>query len=275
MTQYWITERATAAARRRDHQGPKGANSDDGATSIGGKHHRLAGGVARRRSPVTVGAGGVIDVENPAIGELVAELRAAGVDQVDEAVLAARRVFDSGVWRDRFTRRDCLLGLADLVEHHRSELTRSSSPKSARRLRCARALQVAEPIAMLRYFAELAVVDRTRFLGRSPDAPHSEAVIKYQPCGVVAAVTAYNYPLLFAAVKLGAALAAGCTAVLLPSFQTPLATLFLAQLCGKAGFPDGVVNIVAGDAECARALTSHPWLTRSPSPVPPRSAAKS
>jgi aldehyde dehydrogenase (NAD+) len=198
-----------------------------------------------------------IEVENPATAQPVASLATASSDQVDLAVMAARRAFDAGVWRDPSKRRECLLTLADLMDEHRVDLTQLVITEVGTPITLCETLQVAEPISMLRYFADRAVVDRTRHLGVSQQEPRSDAVVRYEPTGVVAAVTAYNYPLLFAAVKLGAALAAGCTAVLLPSYQTPMATLFLGELCLKAGFPDGVVNFLVGGVDTARALTSH------------------
>jgi aldehyde dehydrogenase (NAD+)/betaine-aldehyde dehydrogenase len=74
----------------------------------------------------------------------------------------------------------------------------------------------------------------------------------------VAAVTAYNYPLTLAVHKLGAALAAGCTVVLMPSPRTPVATLLLARAIADSSLPPGVVNIIVGGADVGRALTSHP-----------------
>jgi aldehyde dehydrogenase (NAD+) len=208
------------------------------------------------------GGGMTIEVDDPAIGQPVTSVSAASVEQVDAAVLAARHAFDSDVWRDAAKRRACLLALADLMDRHRFALTSMVVTEVGTPIALCESLQVSEPIAILRYFAELATVDRTRMLGRTDNPSPSEAVILYQPSGVVAAVTAYNYPLLFAAVKLGAALAAGCTAVLLPSFQTPMTTLRLGELCRAAGFPDGVVNVLAGGVDTARALTSHPGVDK-------------
>ena len=74
----------------------------------------------------------------------------------------------------------------------------------------------------------------------------------------MAAITAFNYPILIGATKIGAALAAGCTAVLLSSPQAPLAVLLLGNLIRRAGFPPGVVNVLAGGADVGRALTEHP-----------------
>ena len=208
------------------------------------------------------GEGEEIRVADPATEEILATVGGATGGQIEEAIAAARSAFESGYSRAPHERRRMLLALADLMERDRDELTRMVVSEVGTPVALCASLQVAEPIAVLRHFADLALVDRTRYLGPADGPPRSDAFIRYEPSGVVAAVTAYNYPLLFAAVKLGAALAAGCTVVLLPSFQAPLATLHLGQLCLEAGFPPGVVNVLAGDAAAARALTSHPGINK-------------
>jgi len=101
----------------------------------------------------------------------------------------------------------------------------------------------------------------------------SASVVAQRPAGVVAAITAYNYPLLLAISKIGAALAAGCTVVLLPSGRTPLTTLLLGSLLDEAALPPGVVNVLAGEAEVARQLTESTMVDKSPSPARPPSGA--
>jgi len=197
-------------------------------------------------------------VDNPATERVVATVPGASTVQVDAALAAARRAFESSSWRDPGLRRDCLLALASLVERDRDLLTHLLVSEVGTPVALCETLQVNEPIAMLRDYAERTMGDRTRHLGRSNGTPPSDALIRYEPSGVVAAVTAYNYPLLFAALKVGAAVAAGCTVVLLPSYQTPLSTLHFGMLCSEAGLPAGTVNVLAGSTTVARALTSHP-----------------
>ncbi|GMA56787.1 hypothetical protein GCM10025858_12900 [Alicyclobacillus sacchari] len=97
---------------------------------------------------------------------------------------------------------------------------------------------------------------------------------RHEPVGVVGQIIPWNFPLLMAAWKLGAALAMGCTVVLKPAEQTPLSALYLATLIQEAGFPDGVVNVVPGFGETAVPLLS---ITRrsikSHSPDRPRLAS--
>src|SRR6201999_2852570 len=92
----------------------------------------------------------------------------------------------------------------------------------------------------------------------------SASRVQYLPAGVVAAITAYNYPLLLACFKLGAAIAAGCTVVLLPSPQGPLTVLMLGRMLEEVGCPPGAVNVVLGEADVARALTTHPGIDKVP-----------
>ena len=91
----------------------------------------------------------------------------------------------------------------------------------------------------------MAIQDHTQDLG-SDLAGDSASIVRQQPVGVVAAITAYNYPILMLGLKIAPALAAGCTVVVLPSPQTPLTTLLFGKLLRQAGVPDGVVNIVVG-----------------------------
>lgn len=81
---------------------------------------------------------------------------------------------------------------------------------------------------------------------------------RHEPVGVVGQIIPWNFPLLMAMWKMGAALATGCTIVLKPAEQTPLSALYLAELIDEAGFPDGVINIIPGFGEDAgEALTNH------------------
>lgn len=209
------------------------------------------------------GTGDTLGVENPATEETIVEVGAASTAQVDEAVGAARRAFDDGRWaNDPELRRTLLLRLADLMEEHTEELSTAVVLEVGTPVSLCPGMQVGQPIHLFRNFAEMAKIDRTRYLGRTDGPPPNEGEIRMVPSGVVAAIAAYNYPILMAAIKLGAALAAGCTAVLLPSAQTPLSTLLFAKLVKEAGFPPGVVNIVNGGPDVGRALSSHPGVDK-------------
>jgi aldehyde dehydrogenase (NAD+)/betaine-aldehyde dehydrogenase len=99
--------------------------------------------------------------------------------------------------------------------------------------------------AFIRWFADIGTRDWTRNLGFN-NTLTAVSSVAYRPVGVVAAISAFNYPILLGGTKLGAALAAGCTMVLLSSPRAPLTILMLGDLVRQAGIPPGVVNILAG-----------------------------
>ncbi|HEY2298683.1 MAG TPA: aldehyde dehydrogenase family protein [Jatrophihabitans sp.] len=206
------------------------------------------------------GRGAAIEVENPAAEERIATVGTAAPEQVDAAVAAARAAFERGPWAgatpaDRAAMID---GFADAFDKNVEAFTEAIIDEVGTPIAVARPLQVQWPAGHLRWYAQQAAVDRTEQLGEHLDPVRSYSEVAYRPIGVVAAVTAYNYPLTLAVHKLGAALAAGCTVVLMPSPRTPVATLLLARAIADSSLPPGVVNIIVGGADVGRALTSHP-----------------
>jgi aldehyde dehydrogenase (NAD+) len=206
---------------------------------------------------LVAGEGEILRIENPATEAIIAEFPQASLGQVDLAVKAARRAFDSGRWSDPTLRASSMRRLADLVEANFDELASAVVQETGTPYSLCRPLQIGAPILFLRDFAERTAIDRVRHLGQDKVAPISDGFVRFHPAGVVAAITAYNYPLHLAVVKMGAALAAGCTVVLMPSALAPLTTLRFGELIREAGFPDGVVNIVAGGPAHGRALSTH------------------
>jgi aldehyde dehydrogenase (NAD+) len=202
------------------------------------------------------GSGEWLRVVNPATEELVAEFRGASVPQVEAAVMAAKRAFQRPAWQDPAMRKAVLLKFAALIEEHRDALMEALIEEIGTPINL-KSNHVDTPVAFLRWFAEQATQDRTRQLGFNP-AHTGVSTVFYRPVGVVAAISAFNYPLLIGLTKIGAALAMGCTTVLLSSPLAPMAVMLLNDLVRRAGFPEGVVNILAGAADVGRALTSHP-----------------
>lgn len=204
------------------------------------------------------GEGPAVTVDNPATGKPILTLNQASLAQVDGAVMAARDAFESGVWADGAKRRDVLLRLADLLEAHQEEIGAAIIDEVGTPKNLIAPLQIGVPLAALRYYAEMADRDHTVDLGPDRNAAvPSASIVRQAPVGVVAAITAYNYPVLMMGLKIAPALAAGCTVVVLPSPQTPLATLLFGTLLAEAGVPDGVVNIIVGGADVGAALTEH------------------
>jgi aldehyde dehydrogenase (NAD+) len=159
------------------------------------------------------GEGELLRVVSPVTEELVAEFPGASLAQVDEAVTSAQAAFESGVWKDAAFRKTVLLRFADLIEAHRDQLMdvlmdEIGSPVNLK------ANHTDTPAAFVRWFAEAGTRDRTRHLGFNATNT-AVSMVAYRPVGVVAAISAFNYPLLIGVTKIGAALAAGCTTVLL------------------------------------------------------------
>lgn len=217
-------------------------------TATGGIHTNLFIGGRQCK-----GRGELITVVCPATEEKVVELNGASQEQVEEATSAARVAFESGEWADPEYRKATLHKFADLIEANRDALMETlvseiSSPISLT------ANHIDTPVAFIRWFAEHGTRDRTRQLGFN-NTKTAVSMVAYRPVGVVATITAFNYPLLIGLTKLAAATATGCTAILLSSPLAPLAVLQLGELVKQAGFPDGVINLLAGGADVGRSLT--------------------
>ncbi|MEY9212193.1 aldehyde dehydrogenase family protein [Thermobifida halotolerans] len=211
--------------------------------------------------PVTP-AGERWDVYNPATEEVIGTVGGASPEQVDEAVRAARAAF--GPWSVTPGEQRCaaILSLADRMEERFEKLLASIVNEVGTPVSLAEFLQVRMGIGHLRWQAEAAKKDRTVHLGPYDVPVPTMSDVDHFPVGVVAAITGYNYPLNLAIFKFGAALAAGCTVVLLPSPRTPLTTLLLGELVRESDLPDGVLNIIVGGADVGQCLSSHPGVDK-------------
>ena len=202
-------------------------------------------------------------VYNPATEEVIAMVGGASAEQVDAAVAAARAAFPgwaalSGDERSRHIHR-----LADVLDRAAGHLLPSIVNEVGTPVSLAAFLQVRMAVQHhLRWAADAAKADRIQHLGRWDEPVPTISDVVLEPVGVVAAITGYNYPLNLAVFKFGAALAAGCTVVLLPSPRTPLTTLFLGELIRQAELPAGVMNVITGNADAGRQLSSHPGVDR-------------
>jgi aldehyde dehydrogenase (NAD+) len=207
-------------------------------------------------------SGQTFDSLNPATGEVLATLYEAGPEDVDRAVNAARAAFDEGPWSkiSAAARSRLIYKLADLMEAHSEELAQLDSLDNGKPIRETANADVPLAIEHFRYFAGWA----TKIMGQTiPVAGKFFNYTRHEPVGVVGQIIPWNFPLLMAAWKLGAALATGCTVVLKPAEQTPLSALYLAQLAEEAGFPKGVLNVIPGYGETAGApLVQHPKVNK-------------
>jgi aldehyde dehydrogenase (NAD+) len=197
-------------------------------------------------------------VEDPATETTVTRLRFASDAQVEAAIRSARAAFDEGPWRSATPedRSRLLHRLVDLAEEHAEELTDLVVTEVGSPVTLARTAQVGAALDILRWFADAAL--RGPAPGGYTGSLDGAGLLRRQPAGVVAAVTAYNFPLYLLARKLGPALASGCTVVVLPSERAPLATHRFFELLHEVGFPPGVANLVVGSRSAGVLLSSHP-----------------
>jgi phenylacetaldehyde dehydrogenase len=209
-------------------------------------------------------SGATLPTYDPATGEVLAQVAEGSREDIDLAVRAARRAFESGPW-PKVTpseRGRLLWKLADLLEAHLDEFAELESLDNGKPLGVAKVADVPLAVDLFRYMAGWATKIEGNTIPISvPYAPGARflAYTLREPVGVVGQIIPWNFPLLMAAWKLGPALATGCTVVLKPAEQTPLSALRLGELVMEAGFPEGVVNIVPGYGETAgAALAAHP-----------------
>lgn len=202
------------------------------------------------------------DSINPANGEPWASMPAAGAEDVERAVQAAHRAFLDPAWAGLTAsqRGKLLYKLADLVAANADQLAELETADTGKIIRETRS-QIGYVAEYYRYYAGLA--DKIQGACLPVDKPDMEAFLRREPIGVVAAIVPWNSQLFLSAVKLGPALAAGCTVVLKASEEGPAPLLAFARLVHEAGFPPGVVNIITGFGnDCGRVLTSHPLISR-------------
>ncbi|UXS42028.1 aldehyde dehydrogenase [Agrobacterium tumefaciens] len=196
---------------------------------------------------------------DPASGAAWAEMPESREADVGRAVEAAHRALyeDAGWSKLTATQRGKLLyRLADLVTENAKTLAELETRDTGKIIRETSA-QIAYVADYYRYYAGLA--DKIEGAYLPIDKPDMDVWLRREPVGVVAAIVPWNSQLFLAAVKIGPALAAGCTIVVKASEDGPAPLLEFARLVHEAGFPAGVVNIVSGfGASCGTALTTHP-----------------
>lgn len=202
-------------------------------------------------------SGKTFETINPATEEVITEVAEGDAADIDHAVKAARKAFESGPWRNMDARdRGRLLNkLADLIESHSEELAELETLDNGKPINESRSADLPLVIDCLRYYAGWA----DKIHGQTiPVRGRYFCYTKREPVGVVGQIIPWNFPMLMVAWKWGPALAAGCTVVLKPAEQTPLTALRMGELALEAGFPAGVINIVPGYGETAGdALVKH------------------
>ncbi len=189
---------------------------------------------------------------NPANEDPLATVAQASSADVDRAVVAARRAYDT-MWSQTTgaQRAKYLFRIARLIQERSRELAVVETLDNGKPIRESRDVDV--PLAAAHFFYYAGWADKLEYAGFGPSP---------KPLGVAGQIIPWNFPLLMAAWKLAPALAAGNTCVLKPAETTPLSALVLAEILQQAELPPGVVNIITGDGTTGAALVDHPGVDK-------------
>jgi phenylacetaldehyde dehydrogenase len=209
---------------------------------------------------VSAKSGSVLRVFDPSMGRQIAEAPAGDVADVNEAVEAARRSFQSGTWAGLgpSQRANVLWRTADIIESRTDQLAYLETLDNGMPLSTATQL-VGLGAQLFRYYAGWCTKIHGMTSEISAGSSQFHAYTLREPIGVVGLIIPWNAPFYFACNKLSVALAAGCSCVLKPAEDTPLTALKLGGILIDAGVPPGVVNIVTGFGETVGAnLSAHP-----------------
>lgn len=193
-----------------------------------------------------------LTVTNPANREEVGTVPIGGAAEANEAIESASEAFKTWSKTTAYERAGYLQRLYSLLIEHQEELAEVMTREMGKPIQESRG-EVTYAASFLEWFAE----EGKRVYGETiPSHIASKRMqVWKKPVGVVAAITPWNFPLAMLTRKMGPALAAGCTIVMKPSGESPITAVKLAELCEKAGFPKGVINLVTGkSAEIGQAF---------------------
>jgi betaine-aldehyde dehydrogenase len=199
--------------------------------------------------------GQMMDVVNPATGEVYLSAPASTQADIDNAYAAAAKAFESWRWSTPSERQQALLKFADHIESHADELVAIESRNTGKPIGLTTSEEIPAMIDQFRFFAGAARVLEGRASGEYMRGHTSS--IRREPVGVVGQVAPWNYPMLMATWKLAPAIAAGCSVVIKPSDTTPASTVWMVNALQEL-LPPGVVNVVCGGRDTGAALVGHP-----------------
>lgn len=203
-----------------------------------------------------------IEIINAATEEVIGSVPEANECDVDKAVAAARHAFSESDWAtcSPAIRGAAINRFADALEKRGSKLAEAVSVQNGMPINTADQLESGYSVALLRYYAALASNMATDENRASPLGFNT--VVQKKPIGVVGAIIPWNFPVILSIMKIGPALAAGCTIVLKPSPGTVLDSYIVAEAAEEANFPPGVINWVPGGRELGAYLVSHPGVDK-------------
>jgi len=204
---------------------------------------------------VDTASGATYEVTDPVAGHPYASAPLSGPEDVDRAMQAAARAFESWGQTTPSERQLALLRIADDLEKRAEEVVGVESRNTGKPIALTLSEEIPPMVDQIRFFAGAARVLEGKSAGEYMSGFTS--FVRREPVGVCAQVTPWNYPIMMAIWKIAPALAAGNTVVLKPSDTTPASTLLLAEIAAEH-LPKGVLNVIAGDRDTGRALVSHP-----------------
>ncbi|PIN02804.1 Aldehyde dehydrogenase [Handroanthus impetiginosus] len=202
-------------------------------------------------------SGRTFETIDPRTEEVIAKISEGDKEDVDLAVKAARQAFDHGPWPrlPGSQRRRIMLKFADLINENTEELAALDSIDAGKLYSMGKIIDIPAAAETIRYFAGAADKIHGATLKMSREL---QGYTLKEPIGVVGHIIPWNFPTQMFVVKVGPALAAGCTMVVKPAEQTPLSALYYAHLAKLAGIPDGVLNVITGYGHTAgAAISSH------------------
>jgi len=206
--------------------------------------------------------GETFDTFRPTTGEVLCAVANGDADDVDKAVTAAKACLNSSGWGYASTgvqRAVVLRKLGKLFEENTAVIAKIDSIDMGKPMREAEA-DVGDAVAACNHFADLAE-KQDKEQGEKIDVgdDNFQSEVRYEPIGVIGAITPWNYPFLMAVWKVIPAIAAGCCTVLKPSELAPCSCLLLAQMCHDAGVPPGGINVINGlGLTAGAAISNHP-----------------
>ncbi len=199
--------------------------------------------------------GAMMDIINPATGEVYASAPNSSAVDVDQAFKAAGAAFAKWRWSTPSERQGALLKLADVIEGNAEELVAIESENTGKPVGLTLSEEIPPMVDQIRFFAGAARVLEGKSSGEYMRGFTSS--IRREPVGPVGQVAPWNYPMMMAVWKFAPALAAGNTVVLKPSDTTPASSYWMVEKMQEI-FPPGVCNLVCGDRDTGAALTCHP-----------------
>ena len=203
--------------------------------------------------------GETFDTLNPATGEVLATIELAGEKELQAAIDSAKKgqqewAAMSGVERGRILKR-----AADLLRHYNDEIAALEVQDTGKPMQEAIVVDIQTGADVIEYYAGLADKIQGDFQDLDTDSFY---YTRREPLGICAGIGAWNYPVQIACWKSGPALAAGNAMIFKPSEETPLTAYRLAEVFTEAGLPDGVFNVVQGDARTGQLITNHPEIDK-------------